>query len=141
MAPRHGLRERGAVAVEMAIVLPLLLLLVGGIIDFGRAYLTNLSLSTVAREGVRAAVMIPSATPACPVVNTCIQQRALVASPGATVVVNQNCVGATAASLPARVTASDPTFDFLMLDGLLGLFGATPPTPSMSETAQMRCNV
>jgi hypothetical protein len=141
MAPWKGLRERGAVAVEMAIVLPLLLLLVGGIVDFGRAFLTNLSLSSAAREGVRAAVLIPGATASCPDVDACIEQRANVVSPTATVVVNRNCEGANAASLPASVTASDPNFEFLLLDGLLGLFGASSSAPSMSETAQMRCNV
>ncbi len=37
---RSGTGERGAAMVEMAIVLPVLLLLVFGIIDFGRLYNT-----------------------------------------------------------------------------------------------------
>ncbi|MDQ0075008.1 TadE/TadG family type IV pilus assembly protein [Arthrobacter oryzae] len=45
--------ERGAVAVEFAILLPLLLLLVLGTIEFGRAYTTQISLTNAAREGVR----------------------------------------------------------------------------------------
>lgn len=57
MAPWKGMRERGAVAVEMAIVLPLLLLFLGGIIDFGRAYFTQIVLANAAREGARAAVV------------------------------------------------------------------------------------
>jgi hypothetical protein len=39
--------------VEMAIVLPVLLLLVFGIIDFGRLYNTQVTLTHAAREGIR----------------------------------------------------------------------------------------
>ena len=46
--------ERGAAAVEFALVLPLLVLLVAGIADFGRAYYLQTTLSGAAREGVRA---------------------------------------------------------------------------------------
>lgn len=45
--------ERGAAAVEFAIILPVLLTLVLGIMEFGRAYNTQLSLTSAAREGVR----------------------------------------------------------------------------------------
>ncbi|RKO25566.1 pilus assembly protein [Pseudarthrobacter phenanthrenivorans] len=45
--------ERGAAAVEFAIILPVLLTLVLGIMEFGRAYNTQLSLTHAAREGVR----------------------------------------------------------------------------------------
>jgi Flp pilus assembly protein TadG len=46
--------ERGAAAVEFALVLPLLVLLVAGIADFGRAYYLQTTISGAAREGVRA---------------------------------------------------------------------------------------
>jgi Flp pilus assembly protein TadG len=39
--------------VEMAIIVPLLLMLVFGIIEFGRAYNANVSVTHAAREGVR----------------------------------------------------------------------------------------
>ena len=50
-------RERGAAAVEMAIVLPLLLLVVGGLVDFGRAYYINVVITNAAREGARMVAM------------------------------------------------------------------------------------
>jgi len=50
-------RDRGAAAVEMAIVLPLLLLLVCGIIDFGRMFNAQITLTEAAREGARAAAL------------------------------------------------------------------------------------
>ncbi|MGP0224887.1 MULTISPECIES: TadE/TadG family type IV pilus assembly protein [unclassified Paenarthrobacter] len=45
--------ERGAVAVEFALLAPVLVLLVLGIMEFGRAYNAQVSLSNAAREGVR----------------------------------------------------------------------------------------
>jgi Flp pilus assembly protein TadG len=45
--------ERGAVAVEFALLAPVLIMLVLGITEFGRAYNVQISLSSAAREGVR----------------------------------------------------------------------------------------
>jgi Flp pilus assembly protein TadG len=45
--------ERGAVAVEFAIVAPVLVMLLLGIMEFSRAYNAQASLSAAAREGVR----------------------------------------------------------------------------------------
>lgn len=46
--------ERGAVAVEFAILAPILVMILLGIMEFGRAYNVQTSLSNAAREGVRA---------------------------------------------------------------------------------------
>jgi Flp pilus assembly protein TadG len=45
--------DRGAAAVEFAILLPLLLMLVLGTIEFGRAYNAQITLTNAARDGVR----------------------------------------------------------------------------------------
>ncbi|MBT2514384.1 TadE/TadG family type IV pilus assembly protein [Arthrobacter sp. ISL-30] len=45
--------ERGAVAVEFAILAPLLVTLLLGIMEFGNAYNAQISLTNAAREGVR----------------------------------------------------------------------------------------
>ncbi len=47
-------RERGAAAVEFAIVVPLLLVLVLGIVFFGIAFNAHVTLTQASREGVRA---------------------------------------------------------------------------------------
>jgi Flp pilus assembly protein TadG len=49
----HRASERGAVAVEFALLAPVLILLVLGIMEFGRAYNAQVSLTNAAREGVR----------------------------------------------------------------------------------------
>lgn len=46
-------RQDGAAAVELALVLPVLFLLVFGMIDFARAYNAHVSATGAAREGVR----------------------------------------------------------------------------------------
>jgi Flp pilus assembly protein TadG len=46
-------QQRGAAAVEFAIILPLLLGMLMGVIDFGVAYTQNISLQAAAREGAR----------------------------------------------------------------------------------------
>ena len=53
----HSARDRGAAAVEFALVLPLLLLIVFGIIDFGRLLNAQLTLTQAAREGARLAAV------------------------------------------------------------------------------------
>jgi Flp pilus assembly protein TadG len=46
-------RERGAAAVEFALVLPLLIILLLGIIDFGLYYYNDLALTHAARDAAR----------------------------------------------------------------------------------------
>ena len=59
MRPRRerGSRDRGAAAVEFALVVPLLFMLVFGIIDYGRFFFDSISLRQGAREGARQGVV------------------------------------------------------------------------------------
>lgn len=56
------MNEKGQALVEFAIVLPVLLLLVCGIIDFGWLFFNQLSLNNSCREGARFAVVNVSET-------------------------------------------------------------------------------
>lgn len=56
---RMGDRERGASLVEMALILPLLLMLLLGMVTAGIAYHQFNSLQTAAREGTRFGATIP----------------------------------------------------------------------------------
>ena len=52
----HGIRKkgiRGATAVEFALVLPIFVLLLMGIIDFGRYYFVQHTVQYATREGTR----------------------------------------------------------------------------------------
>ncbi len=53
MMSRSRRDDRGAAMVEFAIVLPVLLLILMGIIEFGRAYNAQVSIQAAAREGAR----------------------------------------------------------------------------------------
>jgi Flp pilus assembly protein TadG len=55
-----GLRSSGQALVEMAILLPLLMLLVMGIFEFGRAMYIKNTLTNAARAGARTAVVTPT---------------------------------------------------------------------------------
>ena len=53
----HGRHDRGAAAVEFALVVPVLFLRVFGIMDYGRLFFDSVSLRQGAREGARQAVV------------------------------------------------------------------------------------
>ena len=60
LAPMYGKSEDGQDIVEYVLVLPLLLLLVFGIVDFGIAVFNYNTVAYAAREGARAAILPPS---------------------------------------------------------------------------------
>lgn len=132
---KSNVKERGAVAVEMAIVLPLLLLILVGIIEFGRAYNIQVSLTQAAREGARYAAVhyqeggldvagtALSAAPSLDGLGVSVSDNAASCAPGSNVEVT------TSVSLPS-------------LSGFLdsGLFGAPGIFPlNMTGVGVMRC--
>lgn len=61
---RSSKADGGAVAVEMALLLPVLILLLLGIMEFGRAYNAQVTLTNAAREGVRVMAITNDSTKA-----------------------------------------------------------------------------
>ena len=57
MNPMKKLNERGAVAAEFAILLPVLLLIVFGIIEFGMMMYGREVVTNATREGARAGIV------------------------------------------------------------------------------------
>jgi Flp pilus assembly protein TadG len=56
---RDGRVSKGQSVVELALLLPVLVILVAGIVDLGRIYYTYITVINVAREGVRFAAAHP----------------------------------------------------------------------------------
>lgn len=56
-------RARGAAVVEFAVVLPLLLTILFGIIEYGWVFMVRQTLQTAAREGCRLAVLQTTTSP------------------------------------------------------------------------------
>ena len=133
---RSGLRaahERGAAAVEMAIVIPLLFLVVAGIIDFGRFFFFQIQLTNAAREGARAAiVMAPNAT----VISRA--SAAVAGVPAPTVSVIASCAVGSTANASVKVQAP---FSWIILKPMIALVGKkTLANPgSIAATGVMRC--
>lgn len=64
--------QKGAVLVETAIILPILLLIVFGIFEFGRAMFIVNTLNNAAREGARRAAVSPTNAGIDAYVKSCI---------------------------------------------------------------------
>lgn len=58
--PRLVHEEHGAAIVEFALVLPILLLVLWGIVDIGRAFYTLNNLASAVREGARRGAVMPT---------------------------------------------------------------------------------
>jgi Flp pilus assembly protein TadG len=54
--------DRGSAAVEMALLMPVLLMVLFATVDFGRMYNAKITLTEAARDGARAAVLGADAT-------------------------------------------------------------------------------
>ena len=135
--------ESGQSLLETAMTLPLILLIVVGIFEFGRAFQTWQVLSNAAREGARVAIL-PYATLADVQsrVNSYMQGGQLDNYQAATVTINQNTPVAVGAGTAASsvVTVSYP-FSFSVLNPVANLVvnGSTVGSPiTLAVTAQMR---
>ena len=118
--------NRGQSVVEFALVLPLLLLVLFGITEFGRAWMTVNILTSSAREGARLAIVTAPNVPA-------VVQK-----------VNDVCAAAGVTPSAVTVTGPDPSdpdrrvtvtvqTDFQVLTGnILGPFNGTIPLRATS---------
>jgi len=122
------LGERGAAAVEFALVVPLLLLLLLGIVETSKAFNAQATLSAAAREGARALSQGDTLTSALAAVQTAAGPLGLTSS--AISISPATCVGVT--------TATTVTVTVTYRQGLgYGLLGSTGLT--ITGTAAMRC--
>lgn len=118
--------DRGTAAVELALVMPLLLVLLLGTIGFGRAFHTKLELSNAAQEGARTLVFRAGATTADAVAATIAAATLSPALTAADVTTAAACSPGATVSVAAR---RHVTFDYY-----LGTFDRV-----ITGTAVMRC--
>ncbi|MGN6244749.1 MAG: TadE/TadG family type IV pilus assembly protein [Motilibacteraceae bacterium] len=132
--------EHGAAAVELALVLPLLLLFLSGLVDFGLAYFAKISVNSAARDGARWAALGEPLSD--------VQARVVAAAPSLPL----------GGSAPPAVTAFTAcpngggngsvtvsyTYRFITpLGAVMGFFGGGGPGTSVAitSTGVMRCEV
>ncbi len=121
--------ERGSNAVEFGLVVPILLILVLGIVEFGHAFQVQGTLSAAAREGARAMALRNDPAQA----RDAVQEAASVLTPGIT----DAQISISPSSCPAGTTATNVrlTIDYPM-PFLTDFFGASV---DLTGTGVMRC--
>jgi Flp pilus assembly protein TadG len=132
--------ERGASAVEFAFIVPLLIVLVLGIIEFGHAFQVQGTLSAAAREGVRAMALRNDPADARDVVQNAAAslnpaitdvQISIDIVDGAVVLPGESCPRTGAGDVAVRLTIDYP------MPFLTGFFGSSI---GLTGTGVMRCN-
>jgi len=99
-----SVRERGAVAAEFALMIPVLLLLIFGTVQLGLTYQRQSAVHAAAREGARVASLPTTTTN-----EACARSAAALAGTGFTAVPNCNVAGdCSGASTSVIVTITVP---------------------------------
>lgn len=125
-------QENGAAALEFALILPLLVMLVMGIVEFSRAYNTKEALQYAVREGARELALHGSANVVAVVQDRAKPLGTRAGEPAVSVTIVASCPAGAPATSPGRVTASYPwTYN-------IPLWGTN--TKTLSATGAMRCN-
>ena len=120
---------RGNAVVEMALVLPILLLMVFGITEFGRAWMTVNVMHTATREGARLAVVTgPNVTD--------VETRVTEVCTAAAITPTSITVSGPAQFDPARRVTVTVTANFVVIPGkVLSMF---EPVIPLSASTTMR---
>ncbi|MBG6182284.1 Flp pilus assembly protein TadG [Arthrobacter sp. CAN_A214] len=112
-----GSKERGAVAVEFAVLLPVLILVLLGIMEFGRAFNVQTSLTSAAREGARVMAITKDATDA--------RQKAINAAVSLDPLPTNVSVAPCGSSSIGQQTTVTITYELNSLTGIAGPFTMT----------------
>lgn len=132
----EGHLDRGAAAVEMALVLPILILFVFGIIDFSRVFNAEIQMSQGAREGARIAALADGSASSYTKDN--VRTRVQFAAPRPAFSATNTKVQVTDADIvlcpnTAKLASVKVTYDY---QGILFSFMGTK---QLSQTAVMIC--
>jgi Flp pilus assembly protein TadG len=123
--------ERGASAVEFAFIVPLLVLLVLGITEFGRAFQVQSTLSAAAREGVRTMALRNDQVAARAMTRSVAASLSPALADGQITITPPSCPATyvPGASVTLKITYSEPF--------LTGMFGAGV---TLTASGVMRCS-
>ena len=136
---RHASRSRGQAMVEFALVIPVFLLILAGLLDFGFMLYSRMGVINASREGARAAVTAADPTTIPSVATGAARNSAT--GIGSSIAVSTSCVHIVSASCdwstktssqPGDAVAVTVTYTYHTFFPLF--FGATIP---MSSTVQM----
>jgi len=137
MSGQHkGHRDRGAAAVEMALVLPILLILIFGMIDFGRMLNYQMRVTNAARDGVRMAAMGLPGDISARVNASGLKHLTIVADDP------NPCTTSPDTDTPTSVTVTYPFTFITPLGPLVKIFDSSSTlggSLDLSSTATMRC--
>ncbi len=131
-------RDRGSVAVEFALLLPVLLLIIFGLIDFGRAINAQITLTQAAREGARLASLGYSSS----AVQTRAQNAALPGLNPVTVTVSSSCPSGAGTGVDAVVQTSYQFSFITPVGAFASLFGSASfgsSTLTLTAKGEMPC--
>lgn len=142
-ASERGRAERGAAAVEFAIVVPLLLLILLALVDFGRMMFVQVSVNAASREGARASSVGQSPAQVDAIVQASSPGTAELSAldSAVTLQVTQEPCSASASNELTSVTVQVPFSWFTPL-GLLQSYDPANPGPGatqLSSKAEMLC--
>jgi len=117
--------QLGNAAIELGLVLPLLLVVLVGIIDYGHIHFTRLTMTNAAREGARVGVTMPDSE----------AQAAAVAA--ATAYLDR--AGVDAAVTATVPSVADPTVTVtITIDAFEPLIGLVPTPSRLEVSSSMR---
>ena len=131
---RHRRKEEGQAAVEFALVLPLFLLLVFAITEFGRVWMVQHTLTTASRSGCRRAILPTSTdTEVINVVNTFCTAASLDLSKVGVTTSNVGVNGSSGSATQVTVTYAFDILSGSMIPGFQGTFTLNSSTTMRHE--------
>jgi Flp pilus assembly protein TadG len=109
MLPRAVTSTEGVALVEFALVVPVLLLLLAGILDTGRAVNAYVTISNASREGARYASLNPTAAPSAIKSSAVLPHAQQLDSGSINVSVTYTSANVTSSACPVATTTAPPT--------------------------------
>jgi Flp pilus assembly protein TadG len=129
--------ERGAELIEFAVVLPILVFIIAGIVDFGMMFRTYEAVTNAAREGARVGVLPGYEEP--DVQNRVDQYLTASGLAGAhTTDVVDVPVATTAGTFNARAVTLNYTYTFVVLGAAAPFFGGSFGSINLNAVSVMR---